>query len=164
MIHSTAFAAILSSPVDMTGVFLPLYRGPLPPFVWRSCCPRSVHRLLAASPCDGLSPSPRTISQFDCPGVIRSSSLCPLVRPFKPRLHPWALPCSHTIRGTHAVGTHPGSIAAALPWRRLRCCLPRRGQRVGYFTPVPFRGYLSRSLTFRPTFSLSTLRQARYRT
>ena len=98
----------------MTGVFLSLHRGPLPPFAWRSWCPRSVHRLLAASPCHGLSPSPSTLSQSDCPGVIRASSLCPLVRPFKPRLHPWALPCSHTIRGTPAVGTHPGSTRSSL--------------------------------------------------
>ena len=141
-----------------------MHRGPLPPVAWRSWCPRSVHRLLAASPCNGLSPSPSTISQSDCPGVIRSSSRCPLVRPFKPRLHPWALPCSHTIRCPHAVGTHPGSIAAASPSRLLGCCLPRRGRRVGCFTPVLFRGYLSRSLTFRPTCSLSTLRRVRYRT
>ena len=141
-----------------------MYRGPLPPFAWRSWCPRSVHRLLAASPCNGLSPSPSTLSQSDCPGVIRSSSFCQLVRPFKPRLHPWALPCSHTIRCTHAVGTHPGSTPPASPWRLLGFCLPRRGRRVGSFTPVLFRGYFSRSLTFRPTCSLSTLRRVRYRT
>ena len=108
-------------------MFLSLPRGPLPPFGWRSWCPRSVHRLLAASPCHGLSPSPSTLSQSDCPGGIRSSSLRQLVRPSKPRVHPWALPCAPTIRGPHAVGTHPGSIAAASPERLPRCCLPRRG-------------------------------------
>src|ERR1051326_6500842 len=65
----------------MTGVFLSLHRGPLPPFVWRSCCPRSVHHLLAASPCHGLSPSPSTISQSDCPWVFRFSSLFSLSNP-----------------------------------------------------------------------------------
>jgi len=73
---TSAFAVILSSPGDMTGMFLSLYRGPLPPFAWRSWCPRSVHRLLAASPCHGLSPSPRPLSQSDCPWVFRFSLLC----------------------------------------------------------------------------------------
>lgn len=110
-----ACAVILSSPVDMTGGCLSGHRGPCPPFGWRAWCPRSVHPLLAASPCHRLSPSPSTLSQSDGPGVIRASSLCQRVRPCKPRLHPWALPCSHTLRCPHAVGTHPGSIAAASP-------------------------------------------------
>jgi hypothetical protein len=155
---------ILARPLAMPGMFLSLYRGPLPPFAWRSWCPRSVHRLLAASPCPGLSPSPRTLRQSDCPGVLRASALCPLVRPCKPRWHPWALPCSYTVRCTHAVGTHPGSTPLALPWRLPRFGLPRRGEGVGYFTPDPFRGSFSHSLSFRPPFSLSTLRRARYRT
>ena len=141
-----------------------MHRGPFPPLVWRSCCPRSGHRLLAASPCHGLSPSPSPLSQSDCPGVTRSSSLCQRVRPSKPRLHPWALPCSSTIRETPAVGTHPGSTPLASPWRLARFCLPRRGSRVGDCTPDQWRGSFSRSLTFRPPFSLSTLRRARYRT
>jgi hypothetical protein len=72
--------------------------------------------LLAASPCHGLSPAPRTLSQSDCPGVIRSSSRCPLVRPSKPRWHPWALPCAYTpcnaCRG-YAPRKHPTSLAVA---------------------------------------------------
>ena len=158
-----AFAVLLSSPGDMTGMCLSLSRGPLPPFAWRSWCPRLVHRLLAASPCHGLSPSPRTRSQSDGPWVLGSSALCPLGQPSKPRWPPRALPCSPTIRCTPAVGTHPGSIAAASPWRRPSCCRPRRGRRVGCFTIVPLRGSFSRSLTFRPPGSLSTLRRARYR-
>ena len=133
-----AFAAVLSRPVDMTGMFLSLHRGPLPPCGWRSCCPRSVHRLLAASPWNGLSPSPRTLRQSDGPGVIRSSSLRQLGRPSKPRLHPWALPCSPTIRCPQAVGTHPGSIAAASPERLPRCCLPRRGSGSAPAHPINF--------------------------
>src|SRR5687768_7698095 len=74
----------------MTGMFLSLYRGPLPPFAWRSCCPRSVHHLLAASPCNGLSPSPSTISQSDCPWVLRSSSLFSLS-------NPTSLACPHGL-------------------------------------------------------------------
>ena len=119
-----------------------------------------MHHLLAASPCNGLSPSPSTLRQSDCPGVIRSSSLCPLVRPSKPRLHPWALPCSYTIRETHAVGTHPASLTLAAT-----AVLPSpQGEQVGSFTPDQFRGSLSHSLMFRPTFSLSTLRWVRCRT
>jgi hypothetical protein len=38
------------------------------------------------------------------------------------------------------------------------------GERVGCFIMVQFRGYASRSLAFRPTISLSTLRLVRYRT
>jgi hypothetical protein len=38
------------------------------------------------------------------------------------------------------------------------------GERVGCFVMVQFRGYSSRSLVFRPTVSLSTLRLVRYRT
>jgi hypothetical protein len=131
---------------------------------WRSCCPRKVHHPLAASPCNGLSPSPSTISQSDCLPVIGSSSLCQLVRPYRLRLNPQALPCSHNVSQPHAVGTNPGSTTAALPKRLLRFCLPHRGKQVGYFTTVQFRGYFSRSLTFRPTLSLSTLRRGRYRT
>ena len=153
----------------MTGVFLSLYRGPLPPIVWRPCCPQSVHHLLAASPCKRLSLSRSTPSQSDCPQVVRPSSLHRLVQPYTLALssaprEPAGSPLFpytplHACCG-YAPRKHSPASHSRLRW----FCLPRRGRRVGCFTIVPFRGYFSHSLVFRPTCSLSTLRRARYRT
>lgn len=108
------------------GLFFSLHRRPLPPLVWSSCFPRTIQSLLAASPCSRLSRPRSTINQSDFRQVIGSSSLCWLVRPYKLRLNPTGLPCSHEILRRHAGSMNPGSTPDHSPWRPLEFCLPHR--------------------------------------
>ena len=105
--------------------FFSLHRRPNPPFGWSPCFRRTTHLPLAASPCSRLSRPQSTISQSDFRQVIRSSSPCRLVGPYKLRLNLTDLPCSHELLWSHAGGTNPGSISGHLPFRIQRFCLPR---------------------------------------
>jgi hypothetical protein len=144
------------------GLLFSLHRRPLPPLGWSSCFPRTIQPLLAASPCSRLSRPQSTISQSDFRPVIGSSSLS-LVRPYKLRLNPADLPCSHQILRRHAGGTDPGSIPATSPFRFLEFRLPHWVTGSATSTRA-ISGVSFRSLTFRPIASLSTLRRVRYRT
>src|SRR5215469_1961438 len=86
-----------------------------PPVEWSPCFPRTIQLPLAASPCSRLSRPLSTISQSDCRQVIRSSSLSRLVGPYKLRLNPAALPCSHETLWLPAGGTNPGSTPEHSP-------------------------------------------------
>src|SRR5436305_12859844 len=77
--------------------FFSLHRRPYPPIEWSPCFPRTIQLPLAASPCSRLSRPPSTISQSDFRQVIRPSSPCRLVGPYKRRLNLADLPCSHGI-------------------------------------------------------------------
>lgn len=92
--------------------------------MWSSCCPRTIHTTLAASPCARLSRARSTISQSDFRQAIRPSSLCSLVRPYKFPLSPTDLPCSHACLRAHADGTNPGSTPGHSPRRILEFRLP----------------------------------------
>ena len=94
-------------------------------------------------PCSRLSRPRSTVGQSDCRQVFRSSSLCRLVRPYKPGLNLTALPCSHEILWLHAGGTNPGSISGHLPCRIQSSCLPRYGIGSATSTTIRFRGYLA---------------------
>src|SRR5262252_1039348 len=109
--------------------FFSLHRRPNPPVEWSPCFPRTIQLLLAASPCSRFSRPQSTISQSDCPQIIRSSLLCRLVGPYKLRLNLAALPCSYETLRLHAGGTNPGSTPEDSPKRALGFCLPRRGIR-----------------------------------
>ena len=75
--------------------FFSLPRRPKPPFEWSPCFLPTVQLPLAASPCSRFSRPQSNISQSDFHQVIRSSLLCWLVGPYKLRLNPTDLPCSH---------------------------------------------------------------------
>ncbi len=142
-----------------------LHRRPYPPFGWSSCLPRTIQLPLAASPCGRLSRPQSTISQSDFRQTIRSSSRCWLVGPYPARAGNLPdLPCSHEILWPHAVGTNPGSTPEHSPSTHPGILPSPLRDKVGYSNHDRFRGYLSRSLSFRPTASLSTLRSIRYRT
>lgn len=135
-----AFAALRSRPVRRTGVFRSVPSGPLPPVVWRSWGPRAGHRLLAASPCHGRSPAPRTRRPSDGPPIIGASARRQRIRPYQRRVHLRALPWAHTVLCTPAGGTAPGRPPAPSPSRRRRSGRPRRGPRGGGCTRVQCRG------------------------
>jgi hypothetical protein len=137
-----------------------LHRRPNSPVVWSPCFPRTTHLPLAASPCSRLSRPPSTISQSDCRQVVRSPSPCQLVGPYKSSLNLTALPCSHGILRLHASGTNPGSISGHSPCRILGFCLPRCEMGSATSRLRSISGLSCRSLSFRPTTSLSTLRSA----
>src|SRR5215472_3364310 len=91
-----------------------LHRRPYPPIEWSPCVPRTLRLPLAASPGSRLSRPRSTISQSDFRQVIRPSSPCQLVGPYKRRLNLTDLPCSHGTLRPHASGTNPGSIPRTL--------------------------------------------------
>jgi len=118
---------------------LSLYRGPNPPFAWCSCVPRTIHPLLAASPCSRLSRPQSTISQSDFRQAIRSSLRCWLVGPYPAAAGNLTdLPCSHEIPRLHADGTNPGSTPEHSPMRILEFRLPHRGIRSATSTTFDF--------------------------
>src|SRR6516165_8103634 len=82
--------------------------------LWISpCFPRTIHLLLAASPCSRLSRPRSTISQSDFHQAVGPSSPCQLVRSYRLSSEPDGLPCSHEILWLHAGGTNPGSLPDA---------------------------------------------------
>jgi hypothetical protein len=96
---------------------------------------------------------------------VRSSGrprLGGLSDPTSLRLNPTDLPCSHETLRLHAGGTNPGSTPAHSPWRALGFRLPPWETGSAASMSV-ISGLASRSLAFRPTSSLSTLRSDRYR-
>ena len=103
--------------------FFSLHSRPNPPFEWSPCFPRTIQLPLAASPCSRLSRPQSNISQSDFRQVVRSSSPCQLVGPYKRRLNLTDLPCSHDFLWPHAGGTNPGSIQGPSLLRILRFCL-----------------------------------------
>src|SRR5215467_244979 len=123
--------------------FFSLHRRPNPPFVWSPCFPRTIQLPLAASPCSRLSRPQSTISQSDCHQVIRSPLPCGLVGPYKLRLNPVALPCSHTNPWTacrrYEPRKHPRALAITHPG-----ILPSPLEdKVGCSYHDRFRGYVS---------------------
>src|SRR5246127_2159078 len=100
-----------------------LHRRPCPPIEWSPCFPRTIQLPLAASPCGRLSRPRSTVSQSDFRQIIRPSSPCQLVGPYKRCLNLTDLPCSHEILWPHAGGTNPGSIPGHSLLRILEFCL-----------------------------------------
>ncbi len=104
----------------------------------------------------------RTISQSDFRQAFGSSSRCWLVQPYKLRLNLTDLPCSHEI-----LGCMPAVRTPEAPQGTCHCVpcdsafpLERQGR---LLQPRSISGLSFRSLVFRPTPSLSTLRSVRHR-
>jgi len=144
------------------GRFFSLHRRPYLPIGWSPCFPRTIQLPLAASPCGRLSRPRSTTSQSDFRQAIRSSSPCQLVGPYKRCLNLTDLPCSHEILRPHAGGANPGSIPRTLAITHPGILPSPLGNKIGCFNGL-ISGLQFRSLLFRPTASLSTLRDARYR-
>jgi hypothetical protein len=120
-----------------------LHRRPFPPIVWSPCFPRTIQLPLAASPCGRLSRPRSTTSQSDFRRVIRSSSLCQLVGPYKRCLNSTDLPCSHEFLRPHAGGTNPGSIPRTLAITHPGILPSPLRDKIGCFDHDRFRGYVS---------------------
>ena len=118
--------------------FFSLHRRPYFPIAWSPCSPRTIRLPLAASPCSRLSRLRSTVSQSDFRQVIRPSSLCQLVGPYKQRLNLTDLPCSHELLWPHAGGTNPGSTPGYLLLRILGFCLLHREIRSAASTTFDF--------------------------
>jgi len=118
--------------------FFSLHRRPYSPIAWSPCFPRTIRLPLAASPCSRLSRPQSNISQSDFRQVIRPSSPCQLVGPYKRCLNLTDLPCSHEILRPYAGGTNPGSIPGHSLLRILRFCLLHREIRSAASTTLDF--------------------------
>ena len=94
----------------------------------------------------------RTISQSDFRQVIRSSSHCWLVRPYRLRLNLTDLPCSHHVLRAHADGTNPGSTPKASPLRPSQFRFPFRAIRSA--TPTTFDFGANIPFTFVSAYAL----------
>src|ERR1700724_2062161 len=80
---------------------------------FRIRCSSSEHRR-DFNPPEQCAAQRTLFSQSDFRQVVRSSSPCKLVGPYKRRLNLTDLPCSHEILWPHAGGTNPGSIPRTL--------------------------------------------------
>src|SRR5271169_2571066 len=89
-------------------------------------------------PSSRLSRLQSTVSQSDFRQVIRPSSPCRLVGPYKRCLNLTDLPCSHEILRPHAGGTNPGSIPGHSRLLILGFCLPHREVRSAASTTIDF--------------------------
>jgi hypothetical protein len=133
---------------------LPLYGAHVAPEQFNFCWPLP---LVAGSPdLQVLSASLTSAKSSDRPRLTSLSD------PTGFRLNLTDLPCSHETLWLHAGGTNPGSTLEHSPWRALGFRLPRWETGSATSTSV-ISGLTSRSLTFRPATSLSTLRNDRYR-
>src|SRR3984893_14212192 len=128
------------------------------------CRPRTIQLPLAASPCSRLSRPQSTISQSDFHPVIRPFSPLRLGRSYRlspetggsPLFAVLSFVCLLAVRtpGAPQTARVVAACGSAFPFERQGRLLRSRS----------ISGLCSRSLSFRPTTSLSTLRNGRYRT